>query len=46
MTDLERLFAVRRTLDIGYIREWLGKMVPAGDPRHSALDDLVARFGT
>jgi hypothetical protein len=45
VTDLERLFAVRQTLDLDYIREWLGKMAPAGDPRHSVLDDLVARFG-
>ena len=43
--DLERLFAVRDNLEIDYVREWLGKMVPAGDPRHDALDDLVARFG-
>lgn len=44
-TDLERLFAVRDTLDLDYIRVWLGKMVPAGDPRHDLLEDLAARFG-
>lgn len=44
--DLERLFAVRQSLDIAYIRDWLDKMVPAGDARRATLDDLVARFAS
>lgn len=44
VTDLERLFAVRRDLDIAYVRRWLADMVPAGDPRLSILDGLERRF--
>jgi hypothetical protein len=44
VTDLERLFAVKPTLDVSYIRGWLTQMVPAGDRRIGILDDLVRRF--
>jgi hypothetical protein len=43
--DLQRLFAVR-TLDLDYVRRWLGQMLPAGDRRFSILDDLERRFAT
>lgn len=42
--DLEQLFARRPTLDVSYIRGWLVRMVPAGDPRLAILDDLTRRF--
>lgn len=42
--DLEALFAVRTELDTAYIRSWLVQMVPAGDARIAALDDLERRF--
>lgn len=42
--DLERLFAVRPQLDVGYARHWLDQMVPAGDRRHVTLEDLARRF--
>src|SRR5262245_47834620 len=42
--DLERLVAARPDLDLGYVRNWLVQMVPAGDPRLVALDDLERRF--
>lgn len=45
LLDVERLFAVKRDLDIGYIRDWLRKMVPAGDRRLDVLADLERRFG-
>jgi hypothetical protein len=41
--DLERMFAAL-PLDLGYIRGWLTKMVPAGDRRLALLDDLEHRF--
>ena len=43
-TDLERLLAVRPTMDITYVRSWLVQMVPAGDKRLEVLDDLERRF--
>lgn len=43
VTDLERLFAVRR-LDVAYIRTWLAKL-PVGPDRVAILDDLERRFG-
>jgi len=42
--DLERLFAVRRELDVAYVREWLDQMVPAGDRRLVTFEDLARRF--
>lgn len=43
--DLERLFAVQgERLDLSYVRDWLQKIVPAGDIRHATLGDLEARF--
>ena len=42
--DLESLFVVRRDLDRAYIRGWLVRMVPEGDRRVAALDDLERRF--
>ncbi len=42
VTDLERLFAVR-VLDVGYVRDWLGKL-PVGPDRIAILDDLERRF--
>jgi hypothetical protein len=42
--DLERLFAARPGLDLGYVRTWLEKMFPTGDPRFATLDDLERRF--
>ena len=45
VADLQRLFAVRgRTLDVPYVSEWLGKIVPPGDRRLSLLADLRRRF--
>jgi hypothetical protein len=41
--DLERMFALL-PLDLGYVRDWLTKMVPAGDRRFELLDDLERRF--
>jgi len=46
VSDLDRLFAVQAgKLDVGYIRGWLARIVPSGDPRHSVLEDLTRRFG-
>jgi hypothetical protein len=42
--DLESLFAVRRDLDLAYVRGWLVQMVPHGDARLTVLDDLERRF--
>ena len=44
LIDLERLFSVRRDIDVDYVRAWIEKMVTPGDRRLAALDDLVARF--
>ena len=44
ITDIERLFAVRPGLDLAYVRDWLAKMVPAGDRRLATLQDLAQRF--
>ncbi|MEO6771649.1 MAG: hypothetical protein ABI467_01340 [Kofleriaceae bacterium] len=44
LVDLQHLFAARTDLDTGYIREWLGNMFPAGDPRLAMLDELERRF--
>jgi|JI10StandDraft_1071094.scaffolds.fasta_scaffold02552_3 hypothetical protein len=44
VVDLERLLALRPTLDLAYVRGWLVQMVPAGDPRLDVLDDLTRRF--
>lgn len=44
VTDLERLIAVRPTIDLAYVRGWLEKMLPAGDRRFALLDDLERRF--
>jgi hypothetical protein len=41
--DLARLLAVRTDLDLGYVEEWLGKMLPAGDRRFEMLARLRAR---
>jgi len=41
--DLERMFALL-SLDRGYVRRWVTKMVPAGDRRLALLDDLERRF--
>jgi len=46
ISDLERLFAVRRDLDLPFIRQWITKMVPPGDRRLDVLDDLERRFVT
>lgn len=44
--DLERLFAVQEgNLDLGYVRYWLTRIAPEGDPRYHTLDDLERRFG-
>jgi hypothetical protein len=42
--DLERLIAVRPNIDLAYVRSWMTRMVPAGDRRFAALDDLERRF--
>lgn len=42
--DLENLLAARPDLDLGYVRGWLVQMVPAGDGRLAALDELERRF--
>jgi hypothetical protein len=42
--DLERLLAVRTELDLGYVRSWVARIVPAGDRRIAVLDDLERRF--
>lgn len=44
VVDLERLLAVRPSLDLGYVRGWLMQMVPTGDHRIAVLDDLERRF--
>ena len=44
IADLERMFSAL-TLNLVYVRTWLGKMVPDGDRRLALLDDLVHRFG-
>jgi hypothetical protein len=44
--DLARLLAVQQKLDLGYVRRWLTRMVPAGDRRFAMLDDLERRFVT
>jgi hypothetical protein len=33
VTDLEALLARRPSIDLAYVRGWLTRMVPAGDPR-------------
>jgi hypothetical protein len=46
ISDLDRLFAVQSgKLDVGYVRGWLERIVPASDARHGALESLVQRFG-
>jgi hypothetical protein len=44
LIDLDRLFSVRRDIDVAYVRGWIEKMVAPGDRRLAALDDLVRRF--
>lgn len=44
LVDLERLFAVRHDVDLGYVRHWIDAMVPAGDRRRVLLADLTRRF--
>jgi hypothetical protein len=44
--DLEQLLSHRPSLDLAYVRHWLTRMVPAGDPRLALLDDLERRFVT
>jgi hypothetical protein len=44
--DLENLLAARPELDLDYVRGWLVQMVPPGDARLAALDDLERRFAT
>ena len=42
--DLERLFAVQAGhIDLAYLRQWLPRMVPAGDARLGLLEDLARR---
>jgi hypothetical protein len=43
LADLERMFSAL-SLDLPYIRTWLGKMVPDGDRRLTLLDELERRF--
>lgn len=45
IVDLERLFAVRPSLDIAYIREWVGKL-PVEPDRAIVLAELVRRFAS
>jgi hypothetical protein len=42
--DLEELISHRPTIDLAYVRGWLTRMIPAGDPRLALLDDLERRF--
>jgi hypothetical protein len=44
VSDLEALISHRPSLDLGYVRGWLIRMIPAGDPRLALLDDLERRF--
>jgi len=45
--DLERLFAVQAgRIDLAYLRQWLPRMVPAGDSRLGLLEDLARRLAT
>ncbi len=44
LIDLERLIAVRPDMDLSYVRTWMTRMIPAGDRRFAALDDLEHRF--
>lgn len=43
VADLERLFAARPDLDVGYVRSWIAKL-PAATQRIALLDDLERRF--
>lgn len=45
IADLEGLLARRSDLELDYVRTWLVQMVPNGDTRIAAFDDLVRRFG-
>ena len=43
--DLERLFAVQAgRIDLVHLRQWLPRMVPAGDARLGLLEDLARRL--
>jgi hypothetical protein len=43
--DLDRLFAVQAgRIDLVYLRQWLPRMVPAGDTRLQLLDELVRKL--
>lgn len=44
--DLEELISHRPSIDLAYVRGWLTRMIPAGDPRLALLDDLERRFAT
>jgi hypothetical protein len=44
VTDLEQLISHRPAIDLVYVRGWLTRMTPAGDPRLALLDDLERRF--
>jgi hypothetical protein len=45
--DLERLFAVQAgRIDLAYLRQWLPRMVPAGDARLGLLEDLARGLAT
>jgi hypothetical protein len=46
LIDLERLIAVRPDMDLAYVRSWMVRMIPAGDHRFAALDDLERRFAS
>ncbi len=42
--DLERLVAVRRTLDHAYVRRWIVEMMGEDDERTRLWDEIVSRF--
>jgi hypothetical protein len=42
--DLHALIAAAPSLDERYVRETLRRLLPAADPRHAELDDLLRRY--
>lgn len=42
--DIHALLAAAESLDERYVRETLRTLLPADDPRHDELEDLIRRF--
>ena len=41
----EMIFASGDAMDFGYVRSWLARILPAGDPRHARLETLIESGG-